>query len=109
MQMTNVVVRDDPDNQRYVAEADGDLAGFTEYRPRKGRLIFFHTEIDDAYSGQGVATKLVREALDDVKSKGRLIVPICPFVARFVRSNPDYMNMVDRELWERIRPQASDQ
>lgn len=101
--MAEVVIRDDPSNERYTAEVDGELAGFTEYRPWEGRLLFPHTEIDDAHSGKGVATKLIREALDDVRSKGVMIVPLCPFVARFVRHNPDYMDMVDRDLWKQMR------
>lgn len=105
--MSNVVIRDDPENRRYVAEVDGDLAGFTEYEPWEDRLIFPHTEIDEAYSGRGVATTLIKEALDDVRSKGHMIVPLCPFVARFVRQNPDYMDMVDRALWKEIRQQGS--
>jgi predicted GNAT family acetyltransferase len=104
--MADVLIRDDPDRERYVAEVDGDLAGFTEYQLWKGRLLFPHTEIDDAYSGRGIATKLIREALDGVRSKGLMIVPLCPFVARFVRKNPDYMDMVDRELLKEIRQQS---
>jgi len=99
----DVQVRDDPERERYVALVDGEPAGFTVYHIREGGLHFFvHTEIDDAFGGMGVGTKLVRGALDDVRAKGGKIVPICPFVAGFVRRNPDYDALVDHDVYDQI-------
>ncbi|MEU9290700.1 N-acetyltransferase [Streptomyces sp. NPDC048275] len=42
---------------------DGTLAGFTEYRDRDEQRVFCHTEIDDAFAGQGLASVLVQQAL----------------------------------------------
>ena len=99
----DVQVRDNPERERYDALVNGELAGFTVYHVREGDLYFFvHTEIDDAFGGMGVGTTLVREALDDVSTKGGKIVPICPFVAGFVARNPDYDRLVDHDVYDRI-------
>jgi len=37
---------------------------------------------------------LVRHALDDVRAKGRTIVPTCWFVAEFVDLHPEYADLV---------------
>ncbi|MGY0021329.1 GNAT family N-acetyltransferase [Streptomyces sp. cg35] len=80
---------------RYVIQVDGSTAGFTAYRDRDGQRVFFHTEIDDAYAGQGLASILVREALDDVRGAGRRIVPVCPYVAKFLKKHEEYADITD--------------
>lgn len=95
--------RPDPDNDRYVIEQDGTVVGFTEYHLRGGNHYFFyHTEIDDSYAGQGVGSKLARFALDDVRNQGGLVVPLCPFIAGWIEKHPEYQDIVDRVIWERV-------
>ncbi len=102
-------VRDEPENDRYVAEVDGTVAGSAVYQVRGGRYLFVHTEVDDAFEGQGVGSALVSGALDDVRSKGAPVVPICPFVASYIERHDEYADLVDTEIVEMLdRPsQAS--
>src|SRR3979409_193132 len=81
----SVEVRDNPDESRYEVFADGELAGFAEYRLHNGRITFIHTEIDPAHEGGGLGSSLARAALDDVKSRGLPVVPLCPFIAGYIR------------------------
>ncbi|MFI0242145.1 GNAT family N-acetyltransferase [Streptomyces sp. NPDC016845] len=80
---------------RYAIRVDGETAGFTAYRDREDRRVFFHTEIGDAYAGQGLASILVREALDDVRRAGLRIVPVCPYVAKFLKKHEEYADITD--------------
>ncbi|QNS08081.1 GNAT family N-acetyltransferase [Streptomyces xanthii] len=91
---TPVVQRVDA-RHRYTIEVDGKPAGFTAYRDRDDRRVFFHTEIDDAFAGQGLAAILVREALDDVRAAGKRIVPVCPYVAKFLKKHEEYADITD--------------
>ncbi|USX52620.1 GNAT family N-acetyltransferase [Lentzea sp. HUAS12] len=75
---------------RYEIHVDGELAGFLEYRNVGGVLALVHTEVDDAYAGQGLGGKLARFALDDVKARGVKISPLCPFVAKYIDKHPEY-------------------
>lgn len=99
-----VDVDDDPEKHRYVVEVNGAVAGFTVYHVRAGRHLFVHTEIDQAYEGQGLGSKLARGALDDVKAMGGIIVPICPFIAGWIDHHPEYQSLVDGELLQQIAP-----
>lgn len=74
------VLRVDERN-RYEILVDGELAGFAEFRERGDRTIFTHTEVDASYEGQGLASRLVAEAIDDAVRRDRVIVPKCPYVA----------------------------
>ena len=95
-------VRDNRDRTRYEIREDGELAGFLQYSMRGGRLILVHTEIDDAHDGRGLASVLVRGALDDIRSRGLCIVPICPYVERFVQKHPEYDDLVDHEMFDAL-------
>lgn len=86
-----------PDAQRYEIR-DGDVvAGFAQYRERNGTHIdFVHTEVDDAYGGRGLASKLVAFALADVRAQGKRIIPHCPYVAGWIKKHPDqYDDLTD--------------
>ncbi len=67
---------------RYVVAEPGAPGG-------PSRAVYFHTEVDDELEGQGVAGRLVTAALDATVAAGQVIVPVCPYVAAFVRRHAD--------------------
>jgi uncharacterized protein len=97
-----IEVRDNPDRDRYEILVDRAVAGFVQYSMRGGRLILVHTEIDDAYEGRGLASQLVRGALDDARRRNLHVVPICPFVESFIERHPEDDDLVDHELFDRL-------
>uniref|UniRef100_UPI003C7DA310 GNAT family N-acetyltransferase n=1 Tax=unclassified Streptomyces TaxID=2593676 RepID=UPI003C7DA310 len=89
------LVRNVDARHRYEILAGEGTAGFTAYRDRDGQRVFFHTEIDDAFAGQGLASVLVQEALSHVRDTGRRIVPVCPYVAKFLRKHEEFADITD--------------
>ena len=89
-----VRVIDQPDEQRFEVYVDGALAGFAEYVPRPGRLIFTHTEVDPDFEGRGVGGALAGAALDDVRRRGLRATPRCPFIAEYIRRHEAYADLV---------------
>lgn len=96
------VVRDDLERRRYEILVDGEVAGFAQYQRRGGRIFFVHTEVGDAYEGQGLGSQLARGALERARGLGEPIVPLCPFIARYIERHPEYADLVDVKLWERL-------
>ena len=90
-----VTVADHPERMRYEVQLDDQLAGFANYQRHAGQLVFTHTEIADAFEGQGLAGKLAKGALDDARARGLRVVPRCPFIAEWIRRHPDYSDLVD--------------
>lgn len=80
---------------RFSISVDGQKAGFTEYFDHDGQRIFPHTEIGDEFGGRGLATILIREALDATRAAGLRIVPVCPMVAGVIEKNPEFADLVD--------------
>jgi len=79
--------------QRWEAHVDQHLA-VAEYRRRGDTIFFIHTEVPRELEGEGVASKLVKTALDDARAQHLAVVPFCPFVAGYIRRHPDYKALV---------------
>ena len=90
-------VTDDPARSRYEARTDEGLVAVAEYE-RTGQLVVFtHTAVEPGFGGRGLATDLVRQALDDVRARALRVVPVCPFVAAFLeRHAEEYGDLVLR-------------
>lgn len=82
------------EEQRYEIWADDELAGFTEYHPYKSALAFIHTEVDPRFEGKGLASTVVRSALDEVRSRRESVLPFCPFVRGYIRKHREYVELV---------------
>lgn len=90
-----VTVTHNPDQKRYEIRAGDTLAGYAEYMLSEGLITFTHTEVDPAFEGQGLGSKLVRGALDDVRGLGgRKVLPLCPFVKSWIQKHPEYGDLV---------------
>jgi uncharacterized protein len=92
-----VTVRDNPAELRYEALEGGELLGEIRYRTEPGLVVLVHTDVAPAAEGTGVGSRLVKEALDDIRARGLRVVPICPFVAAYIRRHPDYADLVGKD------------
>jgi uncharacterized protein len=89
-------VTNSPDQHRYEARIDGELAGFAEYRTTDRLVTFVHTEVLAEFEGRGVGSGLVRAALDDVRTTGGRVRAVCPFVRGYIERHPDeYGDLVE--------------
>jgi uncharacterized protein len=86
-------VRNNTALNRFELEVDGQLA-VAYYRMTPGVITFVHTEVPQALSGRGVATKLIRGALEMVRAQGLEVVPECPFVSAFMGKHPEYNDLL---------------
>jgi predicted GNAT family acetyltransferase len=85
---------------RYEIRVEGLSAGFSlyrdrEYRDRVNQRIFYHTVVDGAFAGHGLGSNLVESALSDTRSEGMRVVPVCPFIAAYLKSHHDFDDIVD--------------
>ncbi|MGB9011803.1 MAG: GNAT family N-acetyltransferase [Aeromicrobium sp.] len=81
---------------RYEVHSSGTLAGFAEYQlPDEEHVDFTHTTVDDDFSGEGLAERLVAEAIADVQQRGKRVVPHCSYVAKWLTEHPEHDDIVD--------------
>ena len=83
------------DSRRYRALLDGQEVAFAECDPiGADGLLIKHTEVLPSHEGRGIGGALVKHILDDAKSQGRGVIPICPYASGWIRRHPEYQGHV---------------
>src|SRR5215471_3801119 len=93
--MTNGVVRDNKANSRFELDVEGGVA-FANYRLTPQAVIITHTETPRALRGRGIASELVKGALDLIRADGHKVIAGCGFVVDYLRKHPEE---ADRVAW----------
>lgn len=77
----------------------GSAAGFTQFveyeQDGVKQRIFPHTFVKDEFEGQGLASKLVKEALDQSIEQGFRIVAVCPYIKNWIAKHSEYAQHSD--------------
>ena len=79
---------------RYVYRADGAEAEMTFSKAGEHMLIIDHTEVPDAFRGQGVGAQLVARAVEDARNSGKKIIPLCPFANAQFRRHKEWADVL---------------
>ena len=72
---------------------DGSIAA-AYYRDADGKLVFIHTEVPTAFSGQGIASDLARGTFELLRQSKRKAILKCPFMMHFYAKHPEYGDIV---------------
>jgi len=81
------------DKNRFEVTVDGRTA-VTEYMQPGHKIILSHTEVPVELEGNGIASKLARTALDYARTEKLKVMPLCPYVAAYIRRHPEYQDLV---------------
>lgn len=91
----------------FTIAVEGSRVGLAAFAEWDGQRVFYHTEVDNAFEGRGLATLLVGAALTATRGDGLRIVAVCPMVAAYVRRHHDFDDIVDDvtpEILRRLSP-----
>jgi predicted GNAT family acetyltransferase len=86
-------VRNNRSEQRYELDIGGQVA-IAAYDRRDDVIAFTHTEVPEALAGQGIAGRLVKAALADVRAQSLKILPLCEYVAGYVDRHPEEQDLL---------------
>ena len=87
-----ITIRNNPERGRFeVLDADA-VIGQAAYLDDAGagQRIFYHTVISEEYGGRGLAGVLAAQALDETVAAGLTIVPVCPYIKKYLGKHPGY-------------------
>jgi predicted GNAT family acetyltransferase len=88
-QANSVSVRNDALGLRYELVVDGAIVGEVRYRLEPGVVVLVHAEVIPEFAGRGLGDRLVAGVLEDIRARGLRPVPMCSFVASYLRRHPD--------------------
>jgi uncharacterized protein len=91
----NDTVVDDAAHHRFELLVNGHRAA-TYYRLERDVITFVHTEVPTELGGQGVGSRLVKGALDQVRARGLKVVAQCPFVKAYIEKHSEYSDLLKR-------------
>lgn len=89
-----IELEDGASKGRYVFRADGAEAEMTYTKVGQHQIIIDHTGVPDAFRGQGIGVRLVQRAVEDARSSGKKIIPLCPFAAAQFRRHPEWADVL---------------
>ena len=95
--MNPATFQDNPSAHRFEAIVDGKVAAYAEYNVLANGLLFTHTEVLPQHEGQGLGSQLAKFALDAVRARGVHAIPVCQFMAGYIREHRDYVDLVSEE------------
>ena len=84
-----------PGHHKYTIAVGGKTVGFAEFADRGDQRVFYHTEIDPDFGGRGLATILLKEALDAARDDSKRIVPVCSMVGTVLKKHPEFDDITD--------------
>jgi uncharacterized protein len=85
-------VRDNKAQSRYELDVEGTVA-FASYRLTPSAVIITHTETPQALRGRGIASELVKGALELIHADGRKVVAGCSFVVDYLAKHPEFADL----------------
>ncbi len=88
-----VKIIENTEKKRFEAEIDGRMA-FIEYIRAKQQIYLTHTEVPVALEGKGIGSSMVKQVLQQIKNEGLELVPLCPFVAAYVKRHPEWRELL---------------
>ncbi len=86
-------IRDEREARRYALDMDGQTA-VVLYNETAGGLLITETLVPPPLEGRGLASRMARHVLGDIRARGLVILPTCPFFADYLRKHREWVDIV---------------
>ncbi|MDB5443958.1 MAG: acetyltransferase [Phenylobacterium sp.] len=86
---------------RFEISLDGQTA-FAEYSLVHGAVILPHTVVPEAFEGKGVGSRLAAYAMQYARDHELKVIPLCPFMAAYMKRHAETHDLVHRLYRERL-------
>lgn len=84
---------DNYESKRYEMHI-GEFVPRIEYILAKDKIYLTHTEVPKELEGKGIASALVKKVLKDIEGRNLTLIPLCPFVAAYIKRHPEWKELV---------------
>jgi len=86
-------VRNNPAHSRFELDTGAGMA-VVNYHAAPGVLTFVHTEVPRQLRERGLASRLLHDALQLVRTEGLKVVPRCGFVRHYLDTHPEFQDLL---------------
>jgi len=99
--MSEFLVTNNQTAKRFELTVDGETAELV-YWLQPDSISFVHTGVPEKLRGHGIAQKLAVAGLEFARETKLTVVPLCPFVAEYIKRHPEYLDIVREDHRARI-------
>ena len=93
MNPINLILNEEGHGAFFIMEKEKRIAEMV-FGIHDGQLTVYHTEVDPAAEGKGLAGQLLQEMVKYAREKNLQVIPLCPYVlAQFKRHSADYADI----------------
>ena len=75
------------EKHRIYVVVDGEEVGEVTFPLRDGTYVITHTYVDDRLRGQGIASELVRRAVEEIERRGGRMKATCSYAQLWLARN----------------------
>jgi hypothetical protein len=93
LNLENLEVTHNEAENRFEVWIDGHLSKL-DYIIHGNTIVMTHVGVYPEYRGQGIAAKITQAGLEYAKGKSLRVVPMCSYVAAYIRRNPQYSELI---------------
>jgi len=84
--------RDNKTQSSFELDVEGSVA-FAKYLQTPSAVIIAPTETPRALRGRGIASEMVKGALELIRADGRKVIAGCGFVVDYLRKHPEFADL----------------
>ncbi|WP_116496208.1 GNAT family N-acetyltransferase [Balneicella halophila] len=95
---TDLELIDNKEKKQYEFHIDGYTPRIEYIKSKNDEIYLTHTEVPSALEGRGIGTQLVEKALIDIKKQNLRLVPLCTFVATYIKRHPEWREIILRGI-----------
>lgn len=86
-------IHDNAEAKRYELKVGNEVAVVT-YNLSQPNLMITETLVPEALEGQGIASRMARQVIEDARRRKLLILPVCPFFSAYLQKHPEHADVV---------------
>jgi predicted GNAT family acetyltransferase len=88
-----VKIKENKEKKRFEVEVENKLA-LIEYIRAEDKIYLTHTEVPSELEGKGIASSMAKQVLQQIKDEDLKLVPLCPFIASYVKRHPEWKEIL---------------
>ncbi|GAB4496248.1 MAG: hypothetical protein OHK003_00680 [Anaerolineales bacterium] len=92
IELDKLEITHNPAENRFETWIDGQLAKL-DYMEDRNTIVMTHVGVPYKFRGHGVAGVVTKAGLEYAKSKSLRVIPMCSYVAAYIRRNPQYAEL----------------
>ena len=82
------------DDERYELWVGNDRVGTITYRDEPDAVVLISTQVPPEFEGRGFGSRIVHDALADIRGQGLKVVAECSFAAAYIERHAEERDLV---------------